>query len=276
MAQAVPEVLAVAGGGDDSRATPSTARPAGSSVPRPRPARRLRSASIGRGLGPRDELVDVEVARGRLADEQRPRHVAPVAGDLRPEVEQQDRAVTHGPIARGAVRQRRLRTGQAGDVERQRLGAAGPDQPLQAKREVALGRRPARMSGSSVARARSATAQAAAIRSISAGSFVARSASIQPSIGTSSTSGRRSREPVPHGVRDEPGLDPDPPRPERARRGRASATGGRRRRPRAGPPAPRAGPGSCTANRRSTTTSSPPTRNWPELAGDLLLARPRA
>ena len=48
---------------------------------------------------------------------------------------------------------------------------------------------PARISGRSVASARSATAQAAAIRSISSGCFSARRASTQPSTGTSSTSG---------------------------------------------------------------------------------------
>ena len=48
---------------------------------------------------------------------------------------------------------------------------------------------PGRISGSSAASARSATAQAAAMRSSSAGSLTARSASSQPSIGTSSTSG---------------------------------------------------------------------------------------
>ena len=48
---------------------------------------------------------------------------------------------------------------------------------------------PGRMLGSSRARAASATAQAAAMRSTSDGSLVARCASTQPSTGTSSTSG---------------------------------------------------------------------------------------
>ena len=74
---------------------------------------------------------------------------------------------------------------------------------------------PGRISGRSAASARSATAQAAAIRSTSAGSLVARSASTQPSTGTSSTSGRGGREPLPDGVRHEAGLDRDPPRPDR-------------------------------------------------------------
>src|SRR5215208_1411979 len=41
-------------------------------------------------LGCRDEPVDVAVLFPRLADEERPRHVAPVALDLGPEVEEQD------------------------------------------------------------------------------------------------------------------------------------------------------------------------------------------
>ena len=118
-----------------SRAIASMARPLGSASA---PARdgRLERRDRGR-LGARDELVDLEVALGRLADEQRPGHVAPVAVDLGAEVEQEDGAVDDRPIAGRAVRQRRLGPRQAGDVERERLGAAGPDQPLESQREVA-------------------------------------------------------------------------------------------------------------------------------------------
>ena len=118
-----------------SRAAASSGPPAGSRSP---PLATAASSSVDRRrLGARDELVDLEVARRRLADEQRPGHVAAVARDLRPEVEQQDRAVQDRPVARRAVRQRRLGAGQAGDVEGERLRAAGPHQPLEAEREVA-------------------------------------------------------------------------------------------------------------------------------------------
>ena len=49
------------------------------------------SASITACWPRRTSVVDREVARRGLADEQRPRHVAPVALDLGAEVEQQDR-----------------------------------------------------------------------------------------------------------------------------------------------------------------------------------------
>src|SRR3954463_11280752 len=57
----------------------------------------------GGRLSPRDELVDIDVPRTRLADEQRARHVAWVAGHLRTEVEQQDGAGLDRPVAGGAV-----------------------------------------------------------------------------------------------------------------------------------------------------------------------------
>ena len=120
------------------RATASIARPLGSGAV----LVRRDGAFQGRDrlrLRPGHERVDVEVARRGLADEQRPGHVAPVARDLRAEVEQQDRVRTDRPVAGRAVRQRRLRPGQAGDVERERLGATGPHQPLEAEREVRLG-----------------------------------------------------------------------------------------------------------------------------------------
>ena len=98
-----------------------------------------------RRLGPRDELVDLEVARRRLADEQRPGHVAPVAVDLRPEVEQQDRAVERPAVAaasraaappagrtgtrrrRRAPRRRRSRISHSSRQRELRLGDARPD-----------------------------------------------------------------------------------------------------------------------------------------------------
>ena len=72
-----------------ARAIASAARPL-SAVPR-RGGRLDRLD--GRRLRPGDQLVDRQVPRGGLADEQRPRHVAAIAGDLRAEVEEQDRPV---------------------------------------------------------------------------------------------------------------------------------------------------------------------------------------
>ena len=75
---------------------------------------------------------------------------------------------------------------------------------------------PGRISGSSAASARSATAHAAAMRSSSAGSLIARSASSQPSTGTSSTSGAASARRSHVACDTNAGLDADPPRPDRA------------------------------------------------------------
>ena len=138
----VAEVRAVAGGLDDrpgDRVDRVAARESRSAVPaRPAGHRGLERLDGGR-LGPRDELVDGEIARRRVADEERPGHVAPVARDLGAEVEQQDRARQHRPVAGSAVRQGRLGPGQAGDVEGERLRATGPDQPLEPQRQRRLG-----------------------------------------------------------------------------------------------------------------------------------------
>ncbi len=84
-----PKWSPVAGGVDDgSRASASSRRPARQ---RRHPARDGRLEPLDRrSLGGRDELVDREVAARRLAHEQRPGHVAPVARDLGAEVEQED------------------------------------------------------------------------------------------------------------------------------------------------------------------------------------------
>ena len=91
------------------------------------------------GLRTVDELVDLEVALGRLADEQRPGHVAAIARDLGPEIEQEDGPGPNRPVARRAVGQGRLGPGQAGDVEGQAVGAAGPDQDLEPPGKLGLG-----------------------------------------------------------------------------------------------------------------------------------------
>ena len=248
--ESVPEVLAVPAVDDHRRGrSRPTARPAGSGRAGGRRPPRARSIAAAWARG--DQLVDLEVARGRLADEQRPGHVAAIAGDLGAEVEQQDRAVADRPVARRAVRQRRLGAGQA-----RRPRTPGPPRRRSASaiRAAARGRAsvtPGRISGSSVASARSATAQAAAIRSISAGSLVARSASTQPSTGTSSTSGAAaaSRSQVACGTNA--GLDADASRPERADQLRPARRAGRRRPARARLRRLASRPGSCSASRRA-------------------------
>ena len=85
MAEPVAVVIAVAGVDDDVARdavdrTAVGALAVGECV-RQRVDRRL--------LGTRHELVDLEILGPRLTDEQRPRHVRAVAGDLRAEVEQQ-------------------------------------------------------------------------------------------------------------------------------------------------------------------------------------------
>ncbi len=97
MAESVPEPLPVARVGDDLACDAIDRTTVGQPCARPE---RVAQCRHGRGLGPRHELVHVEVAGARLADEQRPGHVAAIPADLRPEVEEQDRAVTHRPIAR--------------------------------------------------------------------------------------------------------------------------------------------------------------------------------
>ena len=81
------------------------------------------------------------------------------------------------------------------------------------------------------------------------------------------------REPPPDArARRSPASTADASRPDRRHQlgpaGRQVVVRPRRRAHRA----PRAAPGSCSASRRGPTTSSAPTRNWPGVAGDLLLA----
>ena len=78
-----------------------------------------------------------QVACGGLAHEQRARHVRAVAAHLRPEVEQQHLAGADRRVAGRAVRQRRARARQAGDIEGQRLGAVRAHLPLEVQRQLA-------------------------------------------------------------------------------------------------------------------------------------------
>ena len=50
------------------------------------------------GLSSSDQLVDGEVTLRRFADEERSRHVAPIACDLRPEIEEQHASGQDGQL----------------------------------------------------------------------------------------------------------------------------------------------------------------------------------
>jgi hypothetical protein len=101
--------------------------------------RRLELGDRG-GLCARDDVVYRLVPFGRVADEQGPGHVAPMPVDLCLEVEQDDLALADHRIRRRAVRHRRVRPGEAGRIERDCLGTAGPEEPLEIESEVPLGR----------------------------------------------------------------------------------------------------------------------------------------
>ena len=267
----VAEVVAVAGRRDDvaGDARRSSAR-SGSGPPaagRRRPRAR-RSRPPGRARPARRPRGRAPPARRRTASgscrsgSRRPARRNRTAGRRR-----------RGPAGRPASRAAAPPRGRTG--RRRRRRAPRRRRSASATRARARGRprsRPAGSRAAASASARSATAQAAAMRSSSAGSLIARSASIQPSTGTSSTSGAAAASRVPERVRDEARLDRDAPRADRRHELRPARRQVAVRPRRAARRAPRGGPGSCSGESARTTTSSPPTRNWPEIAGDLLLA----
>ena len=197
-----------------SRAMPSIVRPLGRSPSAAVERDRGLDRRDGRGLGTRHDLVDLEIACRRLADEQRPGHVAPIAGDLGAEVEEQHRAVDDRPIARRAVRQRGLGPGQAGDVEGERLGAAGPDQPFEPEREVGLGG--ARLDLGEQRGQRPIGDGAGGGDALDLGRLLDRPVGLDPALDRHELDVRRGRgEAPPHRLRDEARLDRDPARPDR-------------------------------------------------------------
>ena len=159
-------------------------------------------------------LEDVEVARRRLAHEQRPGHVAPIARDLGAEVEQEDGPGPDRAVAGCAVRERRLGARQAGDVEGERLGPAGAHQPLQPQRQVGLGR-----VGPDLGQQRGERPvgdRAGGRDALDLGRFLDRPIGLEPALDRDELDVRRGGgEALPRGVRDEPGLDRDAPRPDR-------------------------------------------------------------
>jgi hypothetical protein len=160
------------------------------------------------------QLVDVEVGCLRLADEQRPRHVAAIAGDLRAEIEQQDCAVEHRTLTRRTVRQRSFRAGQTRDVERERLRAARPHQPLQAERQCPLGH-----PGPDLGEQRREGPVGDGTRgrnSLQLGRLLDRAVGFEPPLDRHELDIRcRCRELLPDGIRHEPGLDADASCPDR-------------------------------------------------------------
>ena len=208
------EMLAVAGPGDHCPGR-GVDRPAARQVARsrgPGPVDGLGHHLDGGRLRAGDEPVDLQVAGRRLADEERPGHVAAVAGHLRPEIEEEDRAVQDRSIARRAVGQRRLRARQAGDIEGQRLGAAGPDQPLEAQRELGFG--DARTDLRQQGRQRPVGDGAGGRDPFELGRFLDGTVGLQPALDRDQLRPRRRRrEPGPGRLRDESGLDRDPPAP---------------------------------------------------------------
>ena len=100
VARPMAEVFVVAGCVDDI-----AGGPVGLETGDPGAVRRGRRDLVDRRLlGPGDQVVDREIAGRRLADEQRPGHVAPIAVDHGAEVEEKHGAFESRPIARRAVR----------------------------------------------------------------------------------------------------------------------------------------------------------------------------
>ena len=123
---------------------------------------------------------------------------------------------------------------------------------------------PGTIRGSSVASARSAIAQAAATRSSSA-RLLRRPIGLDPALDRDELDvRRRGLEPPPHRVRHEPGLDARPASHRATRRDRTMRPAGRSRRRRSATPGASRRAWISYRESASTTTSSRPTRNWPE------------
>ena len=231
-----------------SRATASIARPDGrvSSVVMTAAS----SASMAVAWARATSRYTSRSRRLRVADEQGPGHVAAVAGDLRAEVEQQDRAHPNRSVSRRAVRQRRLGAAQAGHVEGQRLRSAGPHPPLEVEGELGLGH--ARPDARQQPRQRPVGHGTRRGDALDLGRLLDRPVRLDPALDRDELDvGRRGRKTLPRrpATRTRPRRRPGVHRP--SPRAPASATAGRRRPPRCGPPGPHAGPGRCSASRRA-------------------------
>ena len=166
-------------------------------------------------LGACHELVHLGVPRRRLAHEQRSRHVASIATDLRAEVEQQDGAIRHRPVSGCAVGQRRLRPGQARDVEREGLRTARAHRPLEPEREVRL--RDTRTDIGEQRGERAVGHRAGRGDPLDLGGLLGRPILLDPAFDRHELDVRRGgSQTLPDGVRDERRLDADPLRPDRA------------------------------------------------------------
>ncbi len=161
-----------------------------------------------------DQLVDRQVAGLRLADEEGPGHVASVAGDLRPEVEQEHRAIEDRPIAGGSMRQRRLRSGETGDIEGEGFCPARPHQPLELQGERRLGH--TRMDLGQQRRKRPVRDGTRRLDPLELGGLLHGTVRGDPAVDRHECHVRRGRlESPPQGVRDERRIDAHPPGPDR-------------------------------------------------------------
>ena len=129
VAEAVAEVLAVAGGGDDLARDGVDLAPAGAGAHRGQ--RGLLSAE--------HQLVDLAVARVELAGRVGARAVRGVAVELGAPVDRDQRAGRDRDVARDGVRQRAVLAGGDDRRERRGLGAGLAHRDLEVERDVALG-----------------------------------------------------------------------------------------------------------------------------------------
>ena len=211
------------------------ARTAASSSPS---TRRPRAAAIAAACARGDELVDREVPLRRLADEQRPGHVAAVARRPGP------RSRTAGPTRRGpagrpasrAAAPPRARRGR----RRRRRAASAPPVRISHSRlegEVALGH--AGPDLRQQRRQRPVGDRAGGRDPLELGRLLDRPVGLDPALDRDELDvRRRRRQPAPERVRDEPGLDRRPaaprPMPTSVRPARRQVVVGRRRSARPG------------------------------------------
>ena len=170
-----------------------------------------------------------------------------------------------------AVRQRGLRARQAGHVEGERLGAAGPDQPLESERQVRLG--DARPDLRQQRRERPVGDRAGRRDPLDLGRLLDGPVGLDPALDRDELDVRappRRAGPRSRARRTRP-------RPRRAARrptprAPASAPAGRCTPRRAARRAPRGAPGSCSASRRAPRPRRRRRGTGPSCPADLLLA----
>ena len=206
----VAEMLAVPGSLDHLSCQPVDTTP-GQRLASPDRSLQLRN---GRCLASLDELVDLEIARRRLADEEGTGHVASVAVNLRTEIEEQDLSSLDRPIARRAVRQCGLRSCERRDVECQCLSAPRSHVPFELECELML--RPADPDRGKEGRQRTIGHRARSGDPLQLGRFLGRPVLLDPALDGNELDRRSGRaQPPPQGVAHESRLDSNPPRSKR-------------------------------------------------------------